>query len=178
MIQQVQTADLILRPISAHDISSNYHMWLNDPNIVKYLEVRHSQQRTDADIRAFVEGCNKNPDIALVGVFDKDSGRHIGNAKLEGVTNRYGVADLGFLLGDRAFHGRKLGSQMVGGMTQIAFKQLGLRKVTAGAYHDNIASRRALLANGFVEEGFLRDHCFVDGSAVSIHLYGLLKSDI
>ena len=73
------------------------------------------------DIQTFVDRCNKNPDIALVGVFDKCSERHIGNAKLEGLTNRYGVADLGFLLGDTAYHGRGLGSQMVGGMLESRF---------------------------------------------------------
>ena len=58
-----------------------------------------------------------------------------------------------------------------------AFTVLGVQKIYARCFSDNPGSARVLEKNGFVREGFLKDHCIRMGQTKDVLCYGLLKGD-
>ncbi|MDZ5810788.1 GNAT family protein [Halorubrum sp. AD140] len=60
---------------------------------------------------------------------------------------------------------------------KYAFDERGLQKVVARAFEGNAAPRRVLDKLGFKEEGYLRDHYFVNGEYIDTYLFGLLADD-
>ncbi|HXI51903.1 MAG TPA: GNAT family protein, partial [Candidatus Saccharimonadales bacterium] len=62
-------------------------------------------------------------------------------------------------------------------LLEFAFGRLGLQRVCADADPQNTPSIRVLERLGFVREGLLRQHYFVQGEAQDALVYGLLKSE-
>ena len=58
---------------------------------------------------------------------------------------------------------------------KIAFERFNLEKVCAGSYDLNIASQRALLKNGFQQEGIRKKHVLFEGKRIDSINFGLTK---
>lgn len=155
------TNRLLLRPLQPSEVGQAYVGWLADPRVNRFLETRHTEQTLES-IRMFVESVNGSNHSALWGVFPKESGRHVGNIKLGPIDPRYRRADVGLLIGDQREWGKGYAIEMIAAVTHHGLVDLGLKKLTAGCYSANEASRRAFLANHFSEVGRRRDHWLVD----------------
>lgn len=53
----------------------------------------------------------------------------------------------------REFQGRGIGTEMRAAAISFAFDHLGAETITSGAFHDNLASQRVSLANGYEPNG-------------------------
>ena len=72
--------------------------------------------------------------------------------------------------------GRGVGSQLLQGILQTCFGELGAHRVELLVHMDNERARRVYARIGFFEEGILRDyHRNADGSFRSMRLMSLLK---
>lgn len=60
---------------------------------------------------------------------------------------------------------------------RYAFDERGFNKVVARVFEGNTASRHVLEKLGFEEEGYLRQHYYVDGEFVDTRLFGLLAEN-
>lgn len=60
---------------------------------------------------------------------------------------------LGLLIGERGAWGRGHGSEAIRLASDYAFRELGVRKLTAGCYADNVGSATAFRRAGWREEG-------------------------
>jgi len=94
-------------------------------------------------------------------------------ARIDPVNHR---AELGFALG-RAFWGRGYMAAALPTLLEFAFGRLGLQRICADADPQNAPSIRVLERLGFVREGLLRQHYFVQGKPQDALVYGLLKSE-
>ena len=54
---------------------------------------------------------------------------------------------------------------------------MGFRKVTAGYFAENTASRRVMEKCGMRREGVLRERLYNKGKYVDVALYAILRSD-
>lgn len=79
------------------------------------------------------------------------------------IEERHRTADIGLLIGDKTEWGKDHTSEAIAALTEYAFNQLNIAKLTAGCYTDNEGSRRAFLKVDYVEEGRRISQCFVDG---------------
>ena len=149
----IYNEQLALRTLLPADASSDYLAWLSDPEINAYLEVRFSVPRSVDDLATYISNTNVSLDTLLLGIFLVDSERHIGNIKLGPIDWNHQIGELGFLIGDRAQWGKGYASQSIRSLSNYAFSELGLAKLTAGCYANNNGSLRALQRGGFVEEG-------------------------
>ena len=68
-------------------------------------------------------------------------------------------------------------SEAVREITTFGFKQLLLNRIEAIVMIDNDASAGLLKANGFTEEGLLRDYDFFKGAFHDMRLFSLLRRD-
>ncbi len=158
-----ETADrLILETLTIGNMSADYIGWLQNPEVSRYLETRHSAQ-TREGIAKFVEDMLASDKDLMMGIFLKEKKKHIGNIKLGSVNWRYGRADIGIIIGDMTCWGKGYGTEAINCLCRIAFDTIGLRRVEAGAYAGNKASIKSFLKADFRQEGVQRGRWIVDG---------------
>lgn len=163
----IRAERLHLRPLTLADVGEIYVGWLNDPEVVRYLETRHAPQ-TLATVRAFVEAVNARADEHLFGIVLDEGGRHVGNIKVGPVHPIHRVADVSLLIGARDVWGRGYAAEAIAAISRHAFAALGVRKLSASLYAANVGSERAFLKAGFVREGLRQAHYDLDGERSDI----------
>jgi len=152
--------NISIKELTAQDVSPDYCAWLNDAEINRFLETRHSTHTPESAL-AFVKAMQESGDNILFGIFA--GGRHIGNIKIGGIDKRYKNADIGLMIGDKAFWGKGIATKAIGLAAEYAFENLKLHKVWAGAYAENKGSIKAFLNNGFSLNGTKKEHVLLDG---------------
>jgi ribosomal-protein-alanine N-acetyltransferase len=162
LASQLTTPRLLLRNLKLDDVGHEYREWLCDPAVNRYLEVRF-QEHTKAAIEAFIYSVNQSPDSVLFGIFLIDDGRHIGNIKLGCISQQHRRAEISLLIGDRAEWGKGYATEAICAVTEFGLGQLGLNKIAAGIYEENIGSKKAFLRAGYRQEARLPDHWNIDG---------------
>lgn len=156
-----------LRKLVLFDVNANYVQWMNDPQVIHFLEVRHSR-RTLKDLREYVSGVIERKEDLFFAICLNESGRHIGNIKLGPINRVHGFAHIKFFIGEREHWGKGIATEAVDLVVRYAFETLGLHKVLAGCYANNEASLRVFRKCGFKKEGvqvaqWLCDGKYVDG---------------
>ncbi|MFB5677419.1 GNAT family N-acetyltransferase [Paenibacillus terreus] len=159
-----------LRPFETEDIKE-LHRWSNDP--VSLLMVGRVPQ-TYEQTAQHVEKKRKNGDILLA--IENEQNRLVGWIFLKDIEHEHGRAGIGILLAPEA-RGQGYGKPAMEQMIDLGFYQLRLNKIyltTRGTNEHAIALYKKI---GFVVEGQLRNHAYVNGQYYDTYFMGLLKSE-
>lgn len=173
---ELQTSRLYLRYLTIADVSQAYVNWLNDPAVNRYLETRHIEQ-TIATCEEFIEQCQLDPGSHLFGVFLKETDEHIGNVKIGSIHEHYMRGQISLFIGEKKYWGLGLSSELVSAVTEYGIKKLGLHRLEAGCYEDNLASLRVFLKNGYTVEGFFRGHVISNNNRQGCFWLGILANE-
>jgi len=147
-----------------------------DESVMRYITDPRSAEEIkthsfDVRLSAWHKGCDHW--LCLV-MEEKNSGLPTG---FSGFIDRgNGIAEFGFILA-ADFHGKGYGSESLHAVLRFCFAQQGYRKLVATVTAGNIASRKALLSAGFVQEGTLRQNFFLAGKWQDDWLFGLMKEE-
>ena len=148
---------IILRPLTLDDVSGRYVSWLNDPEVNKYLETRF-QEQTIETIREYVRAMHAAADVLFPAIILKNGGNHIGNIKLGPVIEEHRRGEISFFIGEKDYWGKGFATEAVRLLTDYALDKLGLNKVTAGCYSNNLGSQRVFEKLRYVIEGRFQRH--------------------
>ena len=148
-----------LRPLGAEDATETYVGWLNDPEINRFLEVRHTPQDLPS-VRAFIAG-HGNEKNFLFGIFRRDDDRHIGNYRLQ-VTAEHRYATLGVIIGARDHWGEGVVLETRARLLDFIFESLAVDKVCGGCYQTNIHAIFNYRRQGWATDG-VRVRLVIDG---------------
>ncbi len=170
----LQGTEIYLRPARLADANERYLGWLQDPEVNRFLEVRHQTQTLET-IRAFIHSTEQSRRDHLFAICLNEGGRHIGNLRLGPVDAPNAVGTIGLMIGERACWGRGYATQAIALVCKHAFETMCLRRLTAGAYWANVGSIRAFERNGFVREGVLRGGALYAGAPMDVVILGRLK---
>jgi ribosomal-protein-alanine N-acetyltransferase len=151
---------LLLREVRLADVTDRYYGWMNDPEVSRYLETRFVPQSMEK-IAAYVTAMGQTSDSVFLAIVVKDGARHIGNIKLGPIDWVHRRADIALVIGDK--------------ISDYAFGTLGLHKVTAGCYANNVGSAKAFAKAGFAREGVRLQQYFCDGGYVDEILLGRVR---
>lgn len=168
--------NLFFRPLTIKDITDEYISWLNNRDINKYLEVRHTKHSREKVIE-FISSKNQSETEYLYGIFCKKDNKHIGNVKIGNINHIYKTGEISLFIGDKNYWGRKLGVEVIEALTCHAFHNLGLYKVEAGCYESNKSSLKSFLTSGYSIEGNLKSHVISDGNREGIIRLGILRDE-
>ena len=174
------TDRLVLRPPTEADLDAVLS-WRNHPDVTRWLLT--AQVDPERYRRAWLGGAGDPLDHSVVAV---DRGVVIGTVSLE-VRDGMGQgsdspavgseASLGYLL-DPAQHGRGYATEMVVAALDLAFGDLGLRRVTAGCFADNIGSWRVMEKAGMRREQHgIRDSWHADLGWIDGYTYAVLADE-
>ena len=94
----------------------------------------------------------EDPGEVFFAIVRKDLGKLIGTIKIGSISWEHGTGEIALMIGDKASWGKGFATEAIGLVSGYAFNDLGLRKLTAGIYEDNIGSIKAFLKAGFLEE--------------------------
>lgn len=158
LTEPLRSQRLVYRTLNSSALSPNYVRWMCDPTVTRFLEKREINIDHNTFLENYVNLCNESLDLLLVGIYDNDSNRHIGNIKLGPISRQHSRSSLGFLIGDTENWSKGYATEAIVTMSNYAFEILKLAKVTAGCYRANEGSRRCLIKSGFKIEGELREH--------------------
>jgi RimJ/RimL family protein N-acetyltransferase len=159
----IESDRLYLREVRDEDVTQAYVSWTNDPDVTRFLEIRF-KTHTANDVLQYVRAMRSKPDSALLAIVSREDDRHLGNLHLSAIDREvHKTAMLALVLGEKSAWGRGFGSEAIRLATRYAFECLGLRKLTARCYVDNIASHKAFLKAGWLEEGRQRQQFLSDG---------------
>ena len=90
-------------------------------------------------------------------------GRFIGQCLLHNFDYTAGTCELGITIGDRDYFGQGYGKDVVNLLVKYAFRLRNMRKVWLTTNGSNERAQRSFAKCGFVEEGRLRAHIWLDG---------------
>ncbi len=150
-------------------VTNEYVGWLRDPEVNRYLESRFTPHDF-ASTTAFVAKMRADANTLMLGIRSLELDRHVGNIKLGPIDRNHGLGEIGLMIGDRGAWGRGIASDAITVVCEIAARQLGLRKLTAGCYASNVGSARAFEKAGFHVEALRRDHFLLDGRSEDLLL--------
>ena len=167
---------LYLRPLESHDLKGSYLDWLNDYAVTRYLEVGIFPTTKEA-LAQYLEAVAKHPMNVMLAIVDRATDRHIGNIKLGPVNLIHRHAELGILIGEKAFWGRGYAREAIDLVLDYGFSRLNLHKIQLGVHADHAEAIQLYERLGFTREGLLRQHLFRDGTYRDKALYGLLREE-
>ena len=145
-----------IRKIEREDITDNYVKWLNDPDVNKYLECRHTVHTLESTIK-YVDSLNDNNEI-LLGIFDSKNERHIGNIKIGPINTLHKQATIGLVIGEKDYWGKGIGTKVIRYTTRYAIESLGVETLIAGCYECNKGSYKAFMNSGWKKVGTIRNY--------------------
>lgn len=131
--------------------SRSYYDWMNDTEVVKYLESRFFPQNV-TNISSYVEEMCQNKDVFFWGIYENET--HVGNVKLGPINRIHRFSEIGIVIG-REWQGKGYGSESLKMASDFALDVLGLHKVFGGILQGNTASIKAFEKAGFKEEARL-----------------------
>jgi len=166
-------SNIYLRSLEISDIKKEYVNWLKDEDVIQYLEIRHTIQ-TLSRIKTFINECNESNNTYVFGIFTDDN-MHIGNIKLGPINIIHNISSISILVGNKHYWGKGIASEAIDILTKFAFKKVGLNKLTAGMYIENISSMRAFEKVGFTKEGLRKKHYNLNDKYVDVIELGLLS---
>ena len=111
------------------------------------------------------------------GVFRAISvdGKIVGNISVEQKADVYCKdGEIGYLL-LTAYRSRGIMTEAVRQICKISFSELDIIRITGLVYAPNIASRKVLEKNDFVQEGLQRNAVYKDDKVYDLCVYGKLK---
>ena len=153
---------LIIRPLCEDDITDAYLKWFRDREVTKYLEASHITRQDSIEFFRLGVSTAK---YRVYAVCIQSNGEHIGNMKLGPVDAINGVTDLTIVIGARSRWGKGYGCEAIRSGIDMAFNQMGLRKIAVGIYADNVGSLNAYARAGFVPEAVRHANGIRDGKA-------------
>lgn len=152
---------IYLERLKPTDVSESYVSWLNDKDINRYLESRFVKHDIES-VRCFVKEMSKNDNNFLFGIFCHKTSQHIGNIKIGPIDYRYKRAEIGLLIGEKSYWGKNIATEALDIVCNYALETLRLNKVEAGCYASNIGSKKLFLKSGFIVEGVLQQHFYIN----------------
>jgi len=160
---------VMLRPLTPGDVTPRYLSWFADPEVHRYLEVRGIS--ADEAREYIEEGPSKNI-YFMCAICDAETGLHVGNLKIGPIRWQQSVADMVTVIGDKNYWGRQTATEAIRLASRLAFRTLGLQKLHASMYADNIGSLRAYTRAGWHVEARLKQHSLFDGRRQDTLLIG------
>ncbi|WP_138417676.1 GNAT family N-acetyltransferase [Aquibacillus sediminis] len=159
-----------LRAFEQEDISSLHH-WFNDQeSMIMAGRVPMSYEETEE----FVLTIKKEGAIVLA--IEHDQQGLVGWIHLSNRSMEHGRAEIGLLL-DPHYRGQGYGKEAMDAMLDIGFNQLRLHKIFLTTRGINQRAKRLYEKLGFVVEGTLRQHCYVNGNYYDTYFMGILADE-
>jgi ribosomal-protein-alanine N-acetyltransferase len=119
---------------------------------------------------------NHSIGFRLFDLIEKDTNKVIGNCGFHTWIHEHDRAELGYGLHDD-YKGKGFMSEALEAILQYGFEEMGLNRAEALISPKNTPSINLVTKFGFIKEGIIRNHYFIDNVYEDSISYSLLKSE-
>jgi len=152
-----------LRRIERTDIPT-FVRWFNDPEVRQFLMLNRPISRDQEEEWYERQLKDKNSEIFAIEIAQGDEvGTHIGNIGLHNLDGVNRSAELGIVIGEKAYWNQGYGSDAIRALLGFGFYSLNLHRIFLRVHADNARGIRAYEKCGFQHEGRLREAVFKNG---------------
>lgn len=137
-----------LRELVEEDATERYLNWFGDSETKKFITTA-SSTKSLSDLRQYIlEHIGRN-DILFLGIFEINSGQHIGNIKYEPVNSQLGYAIMGIMIGDTAYRGIGVATEVIKASAQWLKSHRNINQIVLGVSTENPGAIRSYEKAGF-----------------------------
>jgi len=156
----LESERLIFKPLGLEHLSSAYVDWMNDRDVVKYLE--SGGDYNFEMLKDFLGGV-QDEEVLFWAIHLKSNNKHIGNIKIDPVWMRHMICEFSILMGDKMEWGKGYAKEASLRIIDFCFKELNIRKINLGVVENNTVAVKLYTNLGFSIEGVYIDHGIYDG---------------
>lgn len=169
---------------SDRHITPQYHSWLNDQEVNRYLHVGripvgYSElvvpAAADNTVIRFAIMSNVGIDSADKLWQDKDYKYYVGTTTIHHIDWISKKAEVGYMIGEKAYWGAGLATEIVGLLVDYCFNKLNLNKVTAGVIEGNEGSMKVLEKNGFKQYAIEEQDFYLENKYLNSHRFHIFQ---
>lgn len=153
---------IFLQEIRIDDVDDRVMRWFEDEELMRYYS-NSKNKITKESLIDSIELGKKTGNVFTYGVFDFITSMLIGTIKVGPINHVHKISDLVVLIGDREFLGKGLAVEAIKLGNELAFREFSIRKLFGGMYESNIPSIKAYTRAGWIIEGRLKGHYYVQG---------------
>lgn len=158
------------------DPKSPYYSWLEDLSLDIYTERSYFPNNQKRMLEYYEEACN-NRSLILLGIFDNETGKHIGNISFQEISWIARRASIAYLLGDKEFNNKGIMTEAVMMMMYYGFNKLNFQRIFAGVSDLHEASKKVCLKVGMKQEGRFRNDLFRNGEFSDSIVYAAIRDE-
>jgi RimJ/RimL family protein N-acetyltransferase len=104
-------------------------------------------------------------------------GVHIGSTGLHGASPENRAAELGIMIGEKAYWSKGYGTDALATLVRFAFEEMNLNRIELHVFDFNQRAQASYRRCGFVEEGRMRDAHYAEGAYSDVVVMALLRDD-
>jgi RimJ/RimL family protein N-acetyltransferase len=169
-----------LRDFEPGDVAA-VHGWFNSPaataNLVEHRESFSEQDAREWVNRAIQQASNPDAEDRKWAVIVEGIDGPVGFTALYGL-GKQKPPELGAIMGDERVRGKGVGREAERLTNLKAFEEFGAHKVFGEIPADNEPAKKAVIYNGWKQEGVLRKHVNRDGELIDVELWGGFREDL
>ncbi len=166
-----------LRAVERRDVEKFYE-WVNDPEVSRGLSMYLPLSTLDEERWFERMSQREQAEKPFALEVRQDSGwKLIGNCSVFNIDWVARSAELGIMIGDKAYWNQGYGTEVMLLLQRHCFETLNLNRVYLRVYADNVRAQRAYEKAGFVLEGRLREAVFKHGNYMDVLLMSVLRSE-
>ncbi len=151
--------------------------WVNDREVTRFLSTRYPW--AEATEEAWLRNRTSKPmafgDVGFA--IETKDGVHIGSCGLHEASPEQRSAELGIMIGERAYWSRGYGSDAVATLVRFAFDEMNLHRIELHVFDFNARGMRAYEKCGFVEEGRMRQARHQEGAYHDVVVMSVLRDE-
>ena len=166
--------NIILRPVEKEDLES-FNTWRNSLDIKNQALLHPFPVTKELDEDWFNNIANdKSNKTVFFTIIDK-SNNVLGYTFLNAINWINRNCYFGIIIGDKNQQGKGIGKETLSLVTKYAFNNLNLNKITLEVVANNKVAIKFYKSFGFIKEGELKKHTFIDGKYENVKILSFFK---
>jgi RimJ/RimL family protein N-acetyltransferase len=168
-------SQVILRHHRIDDLP-HVRRWYRDPELARLTRYA-VQPMTDDEVDRFFHARLMSPESVAYAIDERAAGRLIGLTTFSNLDPDNGSVLFHITIGEPDAWGRGYGTEATGLMLELAFKRIGLHRVTLSVFSFNERAIRSYQKSGFRLEGRAREAILRDGQRFDELSMGVLATE-
>lgn len=152
---------LQIRPLKASDATPQYVFWLSDPEVNRFLEVRHDPPDL-ARLKLWIKAGES--DDSRENFLVEDEGLPVVTSSLVNIDRKNGTFGTGWMIGEKNYWGGTTSLQIMALLFEAGFGYPSMRKCFGRVYASHVKARIANRAIGMTEEVRLEASHILEGN--------------
>jgi [ribosomal protein S5]-alanine N-acetyltransferase len=175
----IETERLIIRTMNQDDLDALFTI-MSDSEVVNQtaaLELQSDISETKVLLDSIMDEYSKKstPEWVMLAIADKQTQKMLGFCCYFGYTPTFARLEFGYTL-SRSSWGKGYATEASRGFIDFIFKTMGVNRIEATVYPENIPSVKVLEKVGMEYEGLMRQHVMRNGQFRDRKLYALLSA--